>query len=58
MEAIDGSEPSMYAIDDTIDMATEQGGFELMVMTVVCMSVSSYGLMTLESEVRYGKDRD
>jgi hypothetical protein len=54
----DGSKPSMYAIDYTISMATKQGGFELMIMTVVRMSVSSYGLMTPESEVRYGKDRE
>ena len=39
-------------------MATKQVGFELMVMTVVRMSISSYGLMTPENEVRYGKDRE
>jgi hypothetical protein len=58
MDAIDGSEPSMDAIDYAISMATKQGGFELMVMTVVHMSVSSYSLMTPESQVRYGKDRE
>jgi hypothetical protein len=39
-------------------MATKQVGFELMVMTVVRMSISSYGLMTPESEVSHGKDRE
>jgi hypothetical protein len=47
----------MDAIDYAISMATKQGGFELMVMIVVRMTVSSYSLMTPESEVRYGKDR-
>jgi hypothetical protein len=47
----------MDAIDYAISMATKQGGFELMVMIVVGMTVSSYSLMTPESEVRYGKDR-
>ena len=46
MDALNGSEPSMDAIDYAISMATKQGAFELMVMTVVHMSVSSYSLMT------------
>jgi hypothetical protein len=47
----------MDAIDYAISMAAKQGGFELIVMIVVRMTVSSYSLMTPESEVRYGKDR-
>ena len=58
MVAIDGSEPSMDAVDYALSMATKQGGCELIVMTVVRMPVSSYGLMTPESEVRHGKDRE
>lgn len=57
MVAIDGSEPSMDAVEYAISMATKQGGCELIVMTVIRMPVSSYGLMTPENEVRYGKDR-
>jgi nucleotide-binding universal stress UspA family protein len=57
MAAIDGSEPSIDAVDYAVNMATKQGGCELIVMTVVRMPVSSYGLMTPESEVRHGKDR-
>ena len=57
MVAIDGSEPSMDAVDYAIRMATRQGACELIVMTVVRMPISSYGLMTPENEVRYGKDR-
>ena len=48
----------MDAIDYAISMATKQGGFGLMVLTVVRMSVSSYSLMTPASQVRYGKDRE
>jgi nucleotide-binding universal stress UspA family protein len=58
MVAIDGSEPSMDAVDYALSMATKQGGCELIVMTVVRMPVSSYGLMTPESEVRHSKDRE
>lgn len=42
MDAIDGSEPSMDAIDYASSMATKQGGFELMVndsCPPVCMLI-------------------
>jgi nucleotide-binding universal stress UspA family protein len=58
MVAIDGSKPSMDAVDYALSMATKQGGCELIVMTVVRMPVSSYGLMTHENEIRHGKDRE
>lgn len=48
MVAIDGSESSMDAVDYALNIATKQGGCELVAMTVVRVTLSSYGLTTPE----------
>jgi nucleotide-binding universal stress UspA family protein len=58
LAAVDGSEPSMDAIDYALSIATSQGSGELIVVTVVRIPLSSYGLMTPESEVRHGKESE
>ncbi len=55
MVAIDGSEPSMDALDYAFIIASKQG-CKLVVMTVVRNPLSSYGLMTRESEAKHDRE--
>jgi nucleotide-binding universal stress UspA family protein len=55
--AVDGSQASMDAADYAIEM-TKKNGTELIALTIIRIPLSSYGLVTPQSELSHPKERE